>query len=395
MSQFRLETSPTLGALQPSMTLGITAKAKAMAAEGANVCSLCAGEPDFDTPEHIKEAAIKSLRAGETKYTPATGRPDLKAAIADKLRSENGVPAEAGQVIVAPGAKFSVFSAVVALCSEGDEVLLPVPYWLSYSEMIHAAGAKAVMVPTCADNDYCAAPEQIEAKVTDRTKLLILNTPSNPTGGVCGREALERIAELACRHNFMVLADEIYEKLVYDPGYEHVSIASLGEDIAQRTITVNGFSKAYSMTGWRLGYLHAPKWLTDRIGALQSHSTSNPTSFAQAGAIAALHGPSEPVDIMRNAFRERRDLIHSLLTAIDGVSVTVPRGAFYIFADIRSLGLDSMTFADRCLNEAELAVIPGKPFGVDTHIRLSYAYGQEGITEACNRLRDFCATLCG
>ncbi|MFW5802605.1 MAG: pyridoxal phosphate-dependent aminotransferase [Verrucomicrobiota bacterium] len=393
MTQFKLETSPNLGHLQPSMTLGITAKAKALAAEGHNVASLCAGEPDFDTPEHIKEAAIAALRAGDTKYTPATGRADLKAAIADKLREENDVPAEAGQVIVAPGAKFSVFSAVAALCSEGDEVLLPVPFWLSYAEMVHAAGATAVLIPTRAENDYCPSADDLRDKITERTKLLILNTPSNPTGGLCCRASLESIAELACKHNFMVLADEIYEKLVYDPGHEHVSIASLGEEIAQRTITVNGFSKAYSMTGWRLGYLHAPKWLTDRIGALQSHSTSNPTSFAQAGALAALNGPSEPVDTMRNAFRERRDLIHSLLSGIEGVNVTLPRGAFYIFADISSFGLDSMTFADRCLNEAELAVIPGKPFGVDTHVRLSYAYGQETITEACGRLRDFCATL--
>lgn len=390
---FRLETSPTLGDLQPSMTLGITAKAKAMAADGRDVCSLCAGEPDFDTPDFIKQAAIDALKAGETKYTPATGRADLKAAIADKLRTENGIAAEAGQVIVAPGAKFSVFSAVVALCQPGDEVLLPVPYWLSYAEMVHAAGAEVVPVPTHADNDFCPAVCDIESRITERTKLMILNTPSNPSGGVCKRANLERLAELACTRNFMVLSDEIYEKLIYDPGYEHVSIASLSDDMAARAITVNGFSKAYSMTGWRLGYLHAPKWLTERIGALQSHSTSNPTSFAQAGALAALQGPPDTVDAMRDAFRERRDLIFSILSEIPGVEVHKPRGAFYIFVDISSFGLDSMTFAERTLNEAELAVIPGKPFGMDTHIRLSYAYGTDAIKEACGRLAKFCASI--
>lgn len=391
--QRSLETSPTLGALQPSMTLGITAKAKAMKRNGEDVASLCAGEPDFDTPEHIKTAAVEALKRGETKYTPAVGRPELREAVSRKFKEDNGVDVPPGQVVVAPGAKFSVFSAVVCLCSPGDEVVLAAPYWLSYPQMVKASGASPVFVETKAENGFCLTPEQLESAVTDRTKLLILNTPSNPTGAMYSAQSLEAIGRLAVKHDFMVLADEIYEKLVYDEGCRHTSLASLGSDIAERTITVNGFSKAYSMTGWRLGYLAAPQWLTDRVAALQSHSTSNPTSFAQAGALAALEGTQEPVDKMRNAFRRRRDRIYDLLNDIAGITVNKPEGAFYIFPDISSFGIDSMEFAERLLNEAKLAVIPGKPFGADGNIRLSYAYDMDAIEEGCRRLAGFCAKL--
>jgi aspartate aminotransferase len=274
------ENSGFLGSLEPSATLAITSKAKAMKAAGEDVCSLCAGEPDFDTPDHIKNAAIEALRNGETKYTPATGTPALKKAIAAKFATDNGITVDPSCVVVAPGAKFSVFTAVAALCSEGDEVILAAPYWVSYPEMVGAAGAKTVVLECSAGNNYEIDPAQLEAAITDRTKLFILNSPSNPTGAIYRKETLEAIADIAVRKNIMILSDEIYEKLIYDDAAPHISIASLSPEIAKRVITVNGLSKAYAMTGWRLGYLAAPLWLVKRISALQSHTTSNPTTFA-------------------------------------------------------------------------------------------------------------------
>lgn len=388
-----IHTSETLGAMQPSLTLGITAKAKAMKAQGIDVVSLCAGEPDFDTPDHIKEAAIKSLKDGFTKYTPASGMMELREAVAKKLTEENGIKCDAPQVIVAPGAKFSVFSAVQALCNPGDEVIIPTPAWLSYPEMVNGAGAKCVFVKASVENGFCVKPEQLEQVITKKTKLLILNTPSNPTGGVYDRDTLEAIGKLAVKHNFMVLADEIYEELVYDPDKKHVSLASISDEIAEHAITVNGFSKAWAMTGWRLGYLAAPLWLSKKIGALQSHSTSNPTSFAQVGALAALQGPKDAVVNMREAFSKRLDRIHELLKAIPGISVAKPAGAFYIFPGIESFGIGSMDFAEKLLTEKNMAIIPGKPFMADENIRLSYACSMETIEEACARLADFCKTL--
>ncbi len=385
--------SPTLGSLQPSLTLGITAKAKAMKAAGEDVVSLCAGEPDFDTADHIKQAAIDSLNRGETKYTPAAGRPDLRKAVAEKLVNENGVPSTADQVVVAPGAKYSVFTAIAVLCQPGDEVLIPTPCWLSYPEMVNSTGAKPVFVPATLENEFCATADAIRAAATEKTRLLILNTPSNPTGGIYSRDQLAAIAEVAKEFDFMILADEIYEKLVYDADHSHVSIASLSDDAAGRTITVNGFSKAYSMTGWRLGYLSAPLPVAKRIIALQSHTTSNPTSFAQAGALAALNGDQNVVETMRQAFAERREIIYQRLADIPGVNVFKPRGAFYIFPDISSFGIDSMTFAERLLNEKKLAVIPGMPFQADTCIRLSYACSMETIEDGLARFAEFCAEL--
>ena len=392
-AQTPFSASPTLGSLQPSATLTISSKAKGMIAQGVDVTSLCAGEPDFDTPEHIKQAAISALEGGDTKYTPVAGRPELRQAIADKLTKENQVPCEAGQVIVAPGAKFSVFSAIAALCTAGDEVILTKPYWVSYPEMVKAAGATPVFVDTTQENGFCMTAANLRAAVTDKTKLMVLNSPANPCGGMYSREQLEEIAGIAVEKNFMILADEIYEKLVYETEHPHVSIASLNPEIRDLTITVNGFSKAYSMTGWRLGYLAAPEWLAKKISALQSHTTSNPTSFAQQGALAALEGPQEAVENMRQAFRKRRDMIFDLLTDIPGIDVIKPFGAFYIFPDIGSFGLDSMTFAQRALDEAKLAVIPGAPFGMDAHIRLSYACSDDTIEKAITRLGEFCAKL--
>ena len=387
------QTTPPLGTLEPSMTLGITSKAKQMIRDGQDVANMCAGEPDFDTPEHIKRAAADALEQGETKYTPVPGRVDLREAIAEKLQTDNHLNVDPDNVVVAPGAKYSVFEAVVTTCGPGDQVLIPAPYWLSYPQMVTAAGAETVVVPTTAENEYCVTREALEAAVTTQTRLLILNSPGNPSGAVYKREQLADIAAFAVEHDILVLADEIYEMLVYDREYRHVSIGSLNDDIASRTITVNGFSKAYAMTGWRLGYSASPGWVAKRIKALQSHTTSNPTSFAQAGALAALRAPQDCVYSMRDTFAERRQRIHQLLSDIPGLDVFCPHGAFYIFPDIGAYGLDSMTFAERALNETQTAVVPGLPFGADTCIRLSYACSTETIDKACERLAGFCANL--
>ena len=279
-------TKGTMAFLSPSETLAIAAKAKALKAAGENVCAMGAGEPDFDTPAHIKQAAIDALLKGETKYTPSSGIPALKKAIVEKFRNDNGIETEPSRVIVSPGAKFSGFATICTLCGPGDEVIVPAPYWVSYTEMIKAAGATAVIINCKAENNFELEPEALQSAITPRTKLLILNSPSNPTGAVYRVSTIEKIAEIALRNNIMVMSDEIYEKLVYDPELPHKSIASVSPEMNELTITINGFSKAYSMPGWRLGYLTAPKWLADRIVAFQSHTTSNPTSFAQYGALA-------------------------------------------------------------------------------------------------------------
>lgn len=384
-------TTGCMGNLTPSATLAITSKAKAMKAAGEDVCSLSAGEPDFDTPQHIKDAAVKALADGMTKYTPASGIPALKEAVVNKFKTDNGIDTTAAQVIVAPGAKFSVFSAVAALCGPGDEVIISAPYWVSYPEMIKASGAKTVVVNTTAENNYEINPDDLEALVTDKTKLLILNSPSNPTGAVYRKSTLEAIASIALKHNFMILADEIYEKLVYDPELPHISLAGLSNDIADKTITVNGLSKAYSMTGWRIGFLTAPTWLVKKISALQSHTTSNPTTFAQYGALAALTGDQQPVETMRQAFAERRLMIYDLMNAIPGIKCIKPSGAFYIFCDVSSHNPNSLEFCEKLLNEEKVAAIPGEPFGAPGNIRLSYACSNETIQEATDRIRRFCA----
>jgi len=382
--------------LTPSATLAITALAKEMKAKGENVCSMCAGEPDFDTPQPIKDACIKALQDGKVTYTPASGLPDLRKLVAKKFKEENNIDGTWEQTVVAPGAKFSVFTAVVALCGPGDEVIIPAPYWLSYPEMVKAAGATVVELPTKAENNYELCPDDLEKAITENTRLLILNTPSNPTGAIYRRETLEKIAEIAVRRNIMVLSDEIYEKLVYDADKPHVSIASLSPEINARTITVNGLSKTYAMTGWRLGYLTAPRWLTKRIIAFQSHTTSNATTFAQYGAMAALEGKAETeVKHMIAMFAKRRDLIYSLISKIDGIKCIRPQGAFYILCDISSFGLKSEDFCNQLLERKKLAAIPCWSFGAEGTIRLSYACSEKNIEDAVNRLTEFCKELKG
>ncbi len=383
----------TMAFLTPSATLAISAKAKAMKAAGEDVCSMGAGEPDFDTPAHIKQAAIDALLRGETKYTPASGIPELKKAIAEKFERDNHFKVDPSQITISPGAKFSGFATIVALCGIGDEVILPAPYWVSYPEMIKAAGAKAVIVPCRAENGYELDPADFEKAITPRTKLLILNSPSNPTGAVWKRSTIEKIAEIALKNNVMVMSDEIYEELVYDADAQHTSIASLSPEMLEHTVTINGLSKAYAMPGWRLGYLAAPAWLSKRINAFQSHTTANPTSFVQFGAIAALNGPQDEVVAMREAFAKRRDLIYSLASSIDGIKAVRPQGAFYLFLDISSFGLASNDFVVKLLEQEKLAAVPGDAFGDDRCIRLSYACSEELIRKSLDRLASFCASL--
>jgi aspartate aminotransferase len=380
--------------LTPSLTLAIDAKAKKLKAEGVDVCGFGAGEPDFDTPQHIKDAAAAALAGGFTKYTASSGLPELRAAIAEKLQKENGLDYKASQVIVNCGAKHSCYNVVIATCNPGDEVIIPAPYWLSYPEMVKLAEATPVIVPTSEANGFKLTPDQFRDAMTPATKMIILNSPSNPTGAVYTKEEMLALAEVAIEEEILMLSDEIYEKLTYD-GTPHVSLASLSPEINNLTITVNGFSKAFAMTGWRLGYIAAPEPIASAIDAIQSHSTSNPTSFAQKGAIAALKGDQNFIGEMLKAFAERREYIYNRLAGIPGVTCVKPMGAFYVLPNISSFGLGSAEFCGRLLDEQKVACVPGVAFGSDAHIRLSYACSMENITKGLDRLAAFCAGLRG
>lgn len=387
-----MELSSHAVKLSPSLTLAIDSKAKAMKAEGINVCGFGAGEPDFDTPDHIKAAAIGALEAGFTKYTPSSGIPELRTAIAEKFAADNSLDYKPAQVVVSNGAKHSCYNAVAACCEPGDEVIIPAPYWLSYPEMVRMAGAEPVIVPTQEANNWKLTAEEFENAMTPRTKMVIINTPGNPTGSVYTRAELEALAAVAAEEDIFILSDEIYEKLVYD-GTEHVSIASLGREIYDLTITVNGFSKAYAMTGWRLGYLGAPEPIAKVIDSMQSHSTSGPCSFAQKGALAALKGPQQCVVDMREEFNLRREYMFDRVSRIGGVSAVKPLGAFYMLVNIGKFGLTSTNFADRLLSKAQVAVVPGIAFGDDKTIRLSYATSLDVIKDGLDRFEQFCRTL--
>lgn len=378
--------------LTPSLTLSIDSKAKAMKAEGIDVCSFGAGEPDYDTPEHIKAAAMASLDGGFTKYTPSSGIPELRQAIADKFKADNGIDYKPSQIVVSNGAKHSCYNAILATCQPGDEVIIPAPYWLSYPEMVRLAGAEPVFVQTREENNWKMTAEEFESAMTPRTKMVILNSPGNPTGSVYTREELEAIVEVADTEDIFILSDEIYEKLTYD-GAEHVSIASLSPTAYNLTITINGFSKAYAMTGWRLGYLAAPEAVARAIDAIQSHSTSNPCSFAQKGGLAALKGDQTPVEDMRAEFDLRRQYMVSRLSNVSRVTVVEPKGAFYVLANISKLGLSSTNFADRLLAKHHVAVVPGIAFGDDRTIRFSYATGMDIIKKGLDRFEEFCKSL--
>jgi aspartate aminotransferase len=363
-----------------------------MKAEGIDVCGFGAGEPDFDTPEHIKRAAIEALEAGFTKYTPNAGIPELRQAIADKLAADNGLNYRAGQVVVSNGAKHACYNAILATCQPGDEVVIPAPYWVSYPDMVRLVGADPVIVPTSERNAWKMRPEDFENAMTPRTKMLIMNSPGNPTGSVYTREELEAIVNVAAEEDIYVLSDEIYEKLVYDDA-KHVSIASLSQEAYDLAITVNGFSKSYAMTGWRLGYLAATDAVVRAVDSIQSHTSSNPSSFSQYGALAALKGDQQPLADMREEFDMRRNYMFDRLSKISNVTAVKPQGAFYILVNISQLGLTSQNFADRLLSKANVAVVPGAAFGDDRTVRFSYATSLDVIKKGLDRFQDFCRTL--
>lgn len=387
-----MQLSSRATSLTPSLTLSVDSKAKAMKAEGIDVCSFGAGEPDFDTPEHIKAAAIASLEAGFTKYTPSSGIPELRQAIADKLLTDNHLEYKPSQVILSCGAKHSCYNAILATCQPGDEVIIPAPYWLSYPEMVRLAGAEPVFVSTSEENGWKITAEEFENAMTPRTKMIILNSPGNPTGVVYSREELEALGAVAVEEEILILSDEIYEKLVYDDAQHH-SIASLGTAFYNLTITVNGFSKSYAMTGWRLGYLAAPEPIAKAVDSIQSHMTSNPCSFAQKGGLAALKGDQQPVADMRDEFNLRREYMIERLSKIPNVSFVRPSGAFYVLVNVQKLGLTSQNFADRLLSKASVAVVPGIAFGDDRTVRLSYATSLDIIKKGLDRFEEFCHTL--
>lgn len=387
-----MEIANRLQQLTPSLTLAVDSKAKAMKAEGIEVFGFGAGEPDFDTPEHIKAAAIKALQEGKTKYTPSAGIPELRQAISQKFLKDNGLDYKPSQVVVSSGAKQSCFNAIAAVVNEGDEVIIPAPFWLSYPEMVRIVGAEPVIVPTTQENDWKITPEQFENAMSPKTKMIILNSPGNPTGSVYTREELKALIEVAAEEDIFILSDEIYEKLTYD-GAEHVSVASITPEAYDLTITVNGFSKPYSMTGWRLGYLAAPEPIARAIDSMQSHMTSNACSFAQYGGLAALTGDQQCVVDMREEFDIRRQYMFERLTQIQGLSAVRPLGAFYVLANIAALGLKSQNFADRLLSKASVAVVPGIAFGDDRTIRLSYATSLDVIKNGLDRIEEFCKTL--
>ena len=372
----------------PSMTLAIAAKAKAMKKDGIDVCSFSAGEPDFDTPKHICEAAKSALDQGKTRYGPAAGEPVLREMIARKLQQDNGLLVGSENVMVTNGGKHSLYNLMMTIIEAGDEVIIPVPFWVSYPEMVKLADGTPVMVQTTAETDYKMTAEQLRAAITPKTKLLILNSPSNPTGTVYTPEELQALADVVVEADILVVSDEIYEKILYDDA-EHVSIGSLNPEIFKRTITSNGFAKGYAMTGWRLGYLAGPVEIIRGATTLQSHCTSNVCTFAQYGAIAALSGPTDSLDIMLSAFSQRRKAIMKMVDDIGGLSYVEPKGAFYLLIDISQLGIGSVEFCQQLLNEKYVATIPGAAFGAEGTLRISYATDMDTIEQGMERLSGF------
>lgn len=381
--------------IAPSPTLAMAATAKAMAAQGIDVIDFSTGEPDFDTPEPVKAAAEAAIRSGFTKYTPSSGIDELRSAIAEKLKIEQGLQYDKSQILVSCGAKHSLYNVAEALLEAGDEIIIPTPYWVSYADQAFLNDATPVLLPTREADSYAIDSTALEQRITPRTKALIINSPSNPTGATYNRPMLERIAAIAVRHDLLVISDEIYEKVLYD-GATHVSIASLGPDIAARTVVINGVSKAYAMTGWRIGYAAGPKELITAMGNIQSQSTSNPCSISQKAAVAALRFGGPFTKQMVTEFDRRRRAIVDGLNTIPGISCSMPAGAFYAFPNIEGvLGKRGPTcpitsptdLATYLLKDAHIAVVPGEPFGSQSHMRLSYATSMETIGRGLDRLR--------
>lgn len=388
-------------AIKTSPTLALDVRTKELQRQGVDIISFAVGEPDFDTPDHIKEAAITAIRQGFTKYTPSNGIPELREAIAAKFRRDNGLEYQPQEVMVSIGAKHCIFNAVMVLCDEGDEVLIPSPYWVSYPEMVRVAGGVPVSVAMGAGAGFKLSARQLDESITPRTRVLFLNSPSNPTGAVYHRRELEELAEVILRHRLWVISDEVYEQLVYDD-CRHVSIASLGPEIKARTVVVNGVSKAFAMTGWRIGYLAAPAPLLKAMGDLQSHATSNANAMAQWASVAALNGPRGPMVQMVAEFDRRRRYMAGRVAALPGFSCQLPSGAFYVFPNVTGvLGRkyrgklipDDEVLAELILTEAHVTVVPGSGFGYPAHLRLSYATSMDKIEAGLDRIQRFLGQL--
>ncbi|AOL34930.1 pyridoxal phosphate-dependent aminotransferase [Geobacillus thermoleovorans] len=388
-----MKLAKRVASLTPSATLAITAKAKELKAAGYDVIGLGAGEPDFNTPQHIIAAAIKAMNEGHTKYTPSGGLPALKEEIIKKFARDQGLSYEPAEIIVCVGAKHALYTLFQVLLDEGDEVIIPTPYWVSYPEQVKLAGGVPVYVEGLEENDFKMTPDQLKQAITPKTKAVIINSPSNPTGMIYTAEELKALGEVCLAHGVLIVSDEIYEKLIYG-GAKHVSIAELSPELKEQTIIINGVSKSHSMTGWRIGYAAGPKDIIQAMTDLASHSTSNPTSIAQYAAIAAYSGPQEPVEQMRQAFEKRLDIIYDKLVQIPGFTCNKPQGAFYLFPNARKAadmaGCRTVDeFVAALLEEAKVALVPGSGFGAPDYVRLSYATSLEALETAIERIRRF------
>lgn len=388
-------------AIEPSVTLDITAKAKAMKDAGIDVISFGAGEPDFNTPEHIQEEAIRAIKTGLTRYTPASGIVELKKAICEKLKKENQLEYSPSNIIISNGAKHSIYNALMAILNPGDEVIFGVPYWVSYPELVRISDGVPVLIETKEENDFKFNVEDLERVRSDKTKAIILNSPNNPTGGIYNEDELKEIADWAVKNNIFIISDEIYERLVYD-GDKHVSIASINEDVKKLTILINGMSKAYAMTGWRIGYTAAHEDIIKVMSNLQSHTTSNPCSISQYASVIALLGDQSGVEEMKKHFEGRRNYMSDTINSIKGLSCRKPKGAFYIMMNFTQLlgktieGItinSSLDFSKLLLEKGKVAVVPGIAFGDDKYVRLSYATSMKNIQEGLKRIKEIVETV--
>lgn len=397
-----MEFSKKALSIKPSSTMAISSKATQLKSEGKDIVTFGVGEPDFDTPEHIRKAGIAAIEGGETRYTAAAGTPALRQAVCDKLKRDNGLDYVPAQVIISNGAKHSLMNAFMAILNDGDEVIIPAPYWLSYSEMVKIAGGTPVIIHTKKENQFMLAKEELEAAYTEKTKAVVLTSPSNPTGMVTSYEDLKMVADFAVEKDVFVISDEIYEKLIYDEDKKHISIASLGEEIYNRTIVINGVSKSYAMTGWRIGFAAAPLEIAKLMASLQSHMASNPNTIAQVATLAALNGSQECVDEMCVEFKKRRDYIYEREEAIPLIHALKPEGAFYLFVDVTGTygkkhdGVEIQSaadFASILLEKKFVAVVPCADFGMADYIRLSYATSMELIKKGMDRIEEMVKEL--
>ena len=383
-----MKLAARVGEVTPSLTLAIDTKAKAMKREGLDVLSFSVGEPDFNTPAHIRAAAEAALEQGKTRYGPVAGEPKLREAIAQKLQRDNHLSYAPENIIVTNGGKHSLYNLMMALIEPGDEVIIPAPYWVSYPEMVKLAGGTPVILPTTVESGFKLSPEQLQQAITPKTKLFVFNSPSNPTGMVYSPSEVKALAQVIEQHDVWVVSDEIYEKILYD-GAEHLSIGSVSQAAFERTIISSGFAKTYAMTGWRVGFLAAPIPLVKAVSTIQGHSTSNVCTFAQYGAVAAYEGSQDCVDEMVAAFAERRKVILEYINSIPGFTCPEPNGAFYVFPNIGKLGIKSLDFCAALLEKKQVAVVPGIAFGADDCVRISYAASLDAIHEGMERLIDF------